>query len=147
MATKVYISSSIDERNKTKATKVLDFYKAIFLICMKVGLQPYLRRLCADPDAPDSFMGEIVEARLDKLLCADVAILYLGSPSLELVRDLNTITKMDIPIIVLYEKDAQLKGLKQGMTSNIYRIKFNSCNDALAQLEKVLLNISPHAWG
>lgn len=129
----VYISGALTNIGNPIDCK--RFYEAIGRLCIGLGLKVYVPHKETDPVDNADLAPQQVFVK-DKQLTGNskLIIAYVGIPSLGVGMELAYADVKNIPIILLYEKEAHISRFPRGIPSVIAEIAFADYDDALKQL-------------
>jgi cytosine/adenosine deaminase-related metal-dependent hydrolase/nucleoside 2-deoxyribosyltransferase len=137
---RAYIAGSLT-RLSDPAKK--DFYNQLAETAKNFGFDPYVPHHRSDPQKnPDLTPEDVLEMNMDLLTDADILIAYVGEPSLGTGMELMFAWQRELPIILLYEKEARVSRMARAVVPSVHQIAFEAVPDALARLGEILSKIS-----
>ena len=134
---KVYISGPFTFAARPE--EIMCFYEAIGDLCSNLGLVPYLPHRKTNPwNHPKVPPGEIFFTDKAEVQTSALVIAYVGEPSHGVGMELAYAEMANIPVILLYEKDAKISRILRGIPTVVAEVTFSGKQEAILQLYEVI---------
>lgn len=142
---KVYVSGPLTNVEISVATSLKQFYIAIRDLCHKSGYDAYVPHAngtdpIANPHIPP---WQVFRTDKEQVQSSDLVIAYVNIPSLGVGMELAYAESRSIPIILLYERGAQVSRFVLGIPTVVAIVEFVDFDDALKQIESQLILLRP----
>ena len=127
---RAYIAVSLTRLSDVEEKK---FYDDVALVAKKYGFEPYVPHHVTDPVInPDFTPEDVLEINLDQLTRADILISYVGEPSLGTGMEIMFAWQREMPVILLYEKNAAISRMVRAVATRSHHRVFNPARCSVA---------------
>jgi deoxycytidylate deaminase len=140
----VYIASALTNIPQQDRKDFLSFLEAAGSVCESFGIDAYLPHKNTDPEvAKDLTAEEIYKIGLDNASSRDVTIAEVTYPSLGAGGEIVIAEKNNKHVVLMSKKGAKVSRFVRGNPAAIYHIEYDSPEEALDHLGRVLVQIEP----
>jgi len=132
----VYISGALTKFNRK------DLYEAIGKVVNNLGFYAYVPHLHIDGEK-NVTSKEIYDTDMEAVEASCLVIAYVGYPSLGVGAELERANSLNIPVILMYEKNGIASDFVQGMSAVKGEIEYEDETSALKSLEEEIKKLAP----